>query len=240
MKRLLNFQQLLRVLLTLLVLSVLQSQETLGRPPCNKYSDSFDFYDVDRWHEVLLYSKEHGRVTVENGQLVLKAPGRKPIEVQLYSLFMFEGDFDIKVDYDLSKQIKIRGCRFNTGIVLQSSGDEINYKFYIATRPPKNLFFRFRLDRFGEQNIEKHKGREAPLKGQIRVIRKAGQISFWAMNEKGSWEKMLTFKQLCEDKLRLRFKLQTSNTTAKDGDACRARVQFDNFVVNSCDQIIAQ
>ena len=143
------------------------------------------------------------------------------------------------MEYDLSHQKRIKDCRFNSGVVLQTIGDEISYKYYVATRPKKDLFYRFRLDKFGEKNIEKHKGTKAPQEGKIRIIRRSGQITFWNINDGGGWEKIFTFKQLCHEKLRLRFKLQTSEPEAEKGNTCPVIVRFDNFVVNTCDQVIA-
>ena len=137
---------------------------------CGKYSDAFDTYNIDRWQEVLLYSKAQGTVTVENGQLILNTPRNEPIEIQVYSLFTFSGDFDLQTDFDLSGIDPQEHCRFNAGVVMQTLGDEKSYKCYVAHVPRKGLFFRSRLDRFGEQNLEKQKLHPASQRGTIRVV----------------------------------------------------------------------
>ena len=40
---------------------------------CDAYSDRFDYLNISRWQEVLLYSDVQGEVGVENGRVVLRA-----------------------------------------------------------------------------------------------------------------------------------------------------------------------
>ena len=53
------------------------------------------------------------------------------------------------------------------------------------------------------------------------------------------WIEIYAFEAPSKEKLRLRFKLQTS-----DGETvkwtCPAVVRFDNFIVNSCDTILQE
>jgi hypothetical protein len=174
-------------------------------------------------------------VSVENGRLTLKAPKDEPCEIQVYSLFCFEGDFDLQAEYDFSDPTGLPLCRFNVGLVMQTPGDEMSYKCYLAAAQKEDLFFRGRLDAFGEKNLEKYKGDAAPETGIIRIVRKAGQISFLTF-ETDRWRTLYTFIKPCREKLRVRFKAQTSG----DDDGmlpCPVTVKFDNFKVNSCDRI---
>ena len=211
-----------------------------GTPPeeCAKYSDHFDAYRADRWQEVLLYSEAQADFAIENGHLMLKSPKGEPCEVQVYSLFTFDGDFDIQADYDVTKEEKQQMCRFNAGLVLQTLGDEKSYKSYVAMTPGKGLFFRARLDHFGEQNIEIHKAESAPQKGALRVARQGGQVRFSALVD-GKWQQIYEYKEACPEKLRVRFKLQTGGDE-EEGQTCPVRVNFDNFLVNSCYKIVEE
>jgi len=83
--------------------------------PCLEYSDRFATYNPERWQEVLLYSKARGRVSAEDGWLNIRTPKDEPCEIQVYSLFCFDGDFDLQADYDLSSSESLPLCRFNTG-----------------------------------------------------------------------------------------------------------------------------
>jgi hypothetical protein len=204
---------------------------------CGKYSDAFDTYNIEHWQEVLLYSKAQGTVTVENGQLVLNTPRNEPIEIQIYSLFTFSGDFDIQTDFDLSTVEPKKHCRFNGGVVMQTLGDERSYKCYVAHVPQKGLFFRSRLDRFGEQNLEKQKLHTAPQRGTIRVVRKDGRITFLAL-ESQQWRPIYVFQKPCTEKLRMRFKLQTGEDGSRE--PCPTIMKFDNFTVNSCNAILVE
>ncbi len=206
--------------------------------PCNAYSDNFDIYNLERWSDILLYSRNRGMVTVEDGQLVLGAPGPDANEIQVYSLFTFKGDFDIQIDYEVLNPEKVKLCRFNTGMVLQTLDDEISYKCYIAQKPLKNLMFRSRFDKFGEKNIEKYKLKNAPYSGAIRIVRKKDIISFSAL-KKDQWMDVYIFRHPCKDKLRLRLKLQTGDNEIKK-DTCSVFIRFDNFTVNSCDRILGE
>lgn len=205
---------------------------------CAKYSDTFDTYDIERWQEVLLYSRAQGIVTVDNGQLVLEAPEEKPTEIEVYALFTFLGDFDIQADYDISNQSQSKNCRFNAGIVMQTLGDEKSYKCYVAKSPQKGLFFRTRLDLSGEKSVEKHKGAPAQKCGKIRIIRKDNVVSFSVLKD-NMWTGIYGFQEPCKEKLRLRFKLQTATEEAMSR-TCPAVVKFDNFIVNSCDIILQE
>jgi hypothetical protein len=210
--------------------------QTPDLSPCKAYSDAFDFYNPQRWHEVLLYSKVKGRVSVEDGWMVLKAPGEKPVEVEVYSLFTFEGDFDLQLDYDLSDPTRLETCRFNAGMVLQTSGDRVSYKFYIATRERRELFYRVRMDRFGEHNVEMEKHPQASEKGTIRLIRRDGRIQCHLLRDDAGWEQIHVFESPNREALRLRLKLQTYRED-ETRQPCGAKVKFDNFIVNSCDRI---
>jgi len=205
---------------------------------CAKYSDTFDTYDIERWQEVLLYSRGQGTVTVDNGQLVLKASEEEPTEIEVYALFTFLGDFDIQADYDISNQSESKNCRFNVGMVMQTLGDERSYKCYVAKSPQEGLFFRSRMDLSGEKNVEKHKGAPAQKCGKIRIIRKDNVVSFSVLKD-NMWTEIYGFQEPCKEKLRLRFKLQTANEEAM-WRTCPAVVKFDNFIVNSCDIIVQE
>jgi hypothetical protein len=206
--------------------------------PCSEYADRFDTFNPERWQEVLLYSKARGTVAVENGGLTLKTPKDEACEIQVYSLFAFEGDFDIQADYDFSDPKGLPQCRFNAGLVVQTLGDERSFKCYIAAAQKEDFMFRARLDVSGEKNLEKYKGRPAPKAGVIRIIRKAGQLSFLT-RENGEWRTLYTFAEPCQEKMRVRFKLQTSED--EEGmQACPVTVKFANFTVNSCDKIVEE
>jgi len=214
------------------------AQQAPSPKPCSAYSDSFDTYQPNLWQEVLLYSKAQGTVSVENGWLSLKTPKDEACEIQVYSLFCFDGDFDIQADYDFSDPPGLPSCRFNVGLVVQTSADEISYKCYLAAAQKEDFFFRGRLDAFGEKNLERYKGEVAPAKGVIRIVREAGQISFLTL-EGDRWRTLYTFKKPCREKLRVRFKAQTSG----DDDGllpCPVTVRFDNFKVNACDRIVEE
>ena len=148
-----------------------------GDSSCRQYSDSFETFDFERWQEVLIYSKVQGTVTVDNEKLILKAPSNAACEIQVYSLFALDGDFDIQTDYDVSSFDNTAGCIFNAGLVLQTEDDENSYKCYIAARP-KGLVYRARFDYRGETNIEAFRVKDAAPTGTIRVVRENGIISF--------------------------------------------------------------
>jgi hypothetical protein len=229
------------VWLTFLVgfpLNLAFSQQGGGQKECAKYSDHFDTYNPERWQEVLLYSRARGVVAVKKGRLLLKAPQKdEPSEIQVYSLFTFDGDFDIQADYDVSERVEAELCRFNAGIVLQTLGDEKSYKCYVAVTPGKDLFFRARLDLAGEDKLEKHKKGRALECGTIRITRKDGRLSFLIL--KGDeWYPIYNFRGPCREKLRMRFKLQTGDD--EERQTCPATVRFDNFIVNSCDTIVQE
>jgi len=202
---------------------------------CAKYSDSFDTYHPEKWQEVLLYSLAKADFAIEDGHLMLKSPKNEPCEVQVYSLFTFAGDLDVQADYNVANEAELGACRFNAGIVLQTLGDERSYKCYVAMTPSKGLFYRSRLDQFGEKSLEIFKEDPAPPKGTLRVTRQDGYIRFLALI-KDQWVKIYEFKQPCTEKLRIRFKLQTGGDEGK-GQTCPVQVNFDNFLVNSCSQI---
>ncbi|NOX34536.1 MAG: hypothetical protein GXP56_12525 [Deltaproteobacteria bacterium] len=206
---------------------------------CQKFSDTFESYDINKWADVTLLSKSQGIVYVKNGKLVLKAPEQEPCEIQVYSLFTFEGDFDVQSDYDISYSREKESCRFNAGIVMQTLGDEKSYKTYVAVNPGKNPFFKARVDSKGEKNIEKHKGMHISLTGSFRVIRKNNIISSYK-KEQGNWHLVYQFNTPCPEKLRMRFKLQTGDANGPDKEACPVLIKFDNFKVNSCTSITAE
>ena len=214
------------------------AQQEQSLKPCAEYSDRFDTYNTERWQDVLLYSKARGSVRVENGRLTLKTPKDEPCEVQVYSLFSFEGDFDIQANYDFSDPRELPLCRFNIGLVMQTLGDERSYKCYIAAAQKEQFFFRGRLDAFGDKNLEKYKGDSAPETGVIRIVRKAGQISFLTL-EDGKWRTLYTFGEPCHEKLRVRFKAQTSGDDERL-QPCPVTVKFGNFTVSSCDRIVQE
>ena len=216
--------------------SVASPKPELHQKPCSEYSDHFDTLNPERWQEVLLYSKARGTVAVQDRWLHLKTPVDEPCEIQVYSLFAFEGDFDIQADYDFSNPKGLPQCRFNTGLVLQTLGDEKSYKCYIAAAQKEDLLFRARLDASGEHNLEIFKGTPAPQAGVIRVLRKAGRLSFLTL-EAGAWHTLYVFVEPCHEKLRLRFKLQTSGEQ-ENMQACPVAVKFKNFTVNSCEKIV--
>ena len=168
----------------------------------------------------------------------MRAREIKPTEIQVYSLFTFSGDFDIQTDYILMEEEPWKYCRAKFGLVLQTLGDEKSYKFYVATKPGKELFFRSRLDHQGEDNQEMQKGAEALMQGTLRAVRTGGSITLFAL-AKGIWEEVYTFQSPCSDKLRIRFKLQT-DANKDENRTCAFGVQFDNFKVNSCDRIIEE
>ena len=70
-----------------------------GESTCSEYSDSFESYNLERWQDVLLYSRQSGTVGVKDGLLNLRCPKDDPCEIQIYSLFTFEGDYDVQADY---------------------------------------------------------------------------------------------------------------------------------------------
>ena len=238
MKKLLCRFVLLVTIVALYSNPVFGQQET-KKGECGEYSDTFDIFNVDRWQDVLIYSRAQGIVTVDEGQLVLRAPENEPTEIEVYSLFTFDGDFDIQADYDISNQDGSNLCRLNSGLVVQTLSDEKSYKCYVALRPKKGLVFLIRLDRFGEENVERHKGGPAHQYGKIRIVRKNTILSFSTFGDDNKWRKVYTFQESCKEKLRIRFKLQTSGDE-ETGKTCPATVKFDNFIVNSCDIIVQE
>jgi hypothetical protein len=218
--------------------SLAAPQQIPSQKLCSAYSDRFDTFNTERWHEVLLYSKVWGAVTVENGRLILRTPKNDPCEIQVYSQFSFEGDFDIQADYDFSDPAGLPLCRFNIGLVVQTLGDEKSYKCYLAAAQKEDLFFRGRLDVMGEKNLEKYKGDAAPETGVIRIVRKAGSITFLTL-ETDHWQPLYTFKEPCHERLRVRFKAQTSSDD-EGLQPCPVTVKYGNFIVNSCDRIIEE
>lgn len=224
-----------------------QSTDGDAAPACAAYSDAFNDFNPLRWQTVLFYSEapdrifiesqDWGKAFVEGGGLTLAALADSPIEIQVYSLFTFSGDFDVEADYRILEPADPTGCRFNAGLVLQTLDGEINYKCYVAETPDKGLLYRARLDRFGEINREKYLGGEAAPAGVIRVARRGGRIAFFVKEETG-WTEFCRFERPTTEKLRARFKLQTSDETgdAKSG-ACPVRVAFEGFRVNDCEGI---
>ena len=183
---------------------------------CDNYSDRFDLLDIRRWQEVLLYSDVQGEVAVEDGRLVLRAHPEAPSEIQVYSLFTLQGDFDIQIDYKVLHKGRKDRCRFNAGLVLQTAADEISYKCYVSKRPKK--------------------GSKAPDLNRIRVVRKNEKVFYYAFSEEG-WQMQSAFQQPVRENLRIRLKLQTSGDSETTG-GCPAIVAFDNFRVNACTTIL--
>ena len=221
-----------------------------GATDCGVYSDRFDAFNPLRWQEVLftaaapdrifIASQDWGKVFVEDGALTLSAVQAEPTEIQVYSRFVFSGDFDVEAEYRVPDAAALTGCRFNAGLVLQTLDGEINYKCYVAATPDKGLLYRARLDRFGEINREKYLGGEARTTGVIRMVRRGGRIAFLVQEETG-WTEFCRFERPSTEKLRARFKLQTSDETGETvGSACPTRVMFDHFKVNECDRIIEE
>jgi hypothetical protein len=222
----------------ILVPSLAPAQQPSPPKPCADYSDPFDTLNPERWQEVLFYSKARGGVAVEDGRLTLTTPKDELCEIQVYSLFCLVGDFDIQTEYDFTFPPQSPLCRFNAGLVVQTLGDERSYKCYIAAAQKEDFFFRGRLDASGDHNLEKFKGNAAPHTGFIRIVRKGGQLSFLAL-EAGKWRTVYNFKEPSNEKLRVRFKLQTSGE--EEGmQPCPVTVKFDNFKVNACDGIVEE
>ncbi len=239
MKKIISGLFLLLFLLQGLVLPVKATEDAPFQPtPCETYSDPFDQFNLERWDEVLLYSQTRGNVLVEDGELVLRAPDTAPVEIQVYSLFTFTGDFDIQIDYAVPDPDSLQYCRFNSGLVLQTLDDQQTYKCYVAATPGEGLIFRSRLDRFGEENLEKHKGEPAPRRGALRVTRSDGKILFRALTADG-WQSVYAFEKPNQEKLRIRLKLQTGDEE-DERQACRFQVRFDNFKVNTCNTITSE
>ncbi len=215
---------------------------------CGVYSDGFEVFNPLRWQEVLftgsapdrifISSQDWGKVFVEDGALNLVAVRAAPTEIQVYSRFTFSGDFDVETDYRIiADPAGSAGCRFNAGLVLQTLDGEINYKCYVAETPDKGLLYRARLDRFGEINREKYLGGEAAPAGVLRVVRRGGRIAFLVREETG-WTEFCRFERPSTEKLRARFKLQTSDETGEETrGACPARVAFEGFRINDCERI---
>jgi hypothetical protein len=205
---------------------------------CRQYSDSFETFDFERWQEVLIYSKIQGTVTVDNEKLILKAPTNVPCEIQVYSLFALDGDFDIQTDYDVSSFDYTTGCIFNAGLVLQTEDDENSYKCYISMKKPKDgLIYRARLDYRGETRIEQFRLKDAAPKGTIRIVREKGIISFLILHST-EWKTIYTFKKQSSERLRIRFKFQTRTEENVKENCHEPAIFYDNFQVNSCTHIV--
>ena len=205
---------------------------------CSSYSDNFDSFNPERWQEVLLYSATQGSVEVDNGQLVLSAADNQPTEIQLYSLFTFEDDFDIQADYKVVYPADMASCRLNAGLVMQTLDDKIRYKCYVSKIPKNRLFFRGRHDLYDNEVLETGKKRPASPKGSIRIVRKEGRLTYLALVD-NRWVEVFPFKEPNRKKMRLRFKLQTFFEDS-NSMTCPATVKFDNFVVNSCERILSE
>ena len=213
-------------------------QAASNQNPCSSYSDNFDSYNPERWQDVLLYSTAQGAVRVDKGQLILSAADEKPTEIQLYSLFTFEGDFDIQADYEAVYPTEMTSCRLNAGLVMQTLDDEIRYKCYVSKTSQNRLFFRGRHDLYDNEVQETGKKRPALPTGTIRIVRKEGLLSYLTLVD-NKWVDVFSFKKPNRKKMRLRFKLQTF-VEGSNNTTCPAMVKFDNFVVNGCDKIIPE
>jgi len=207
--------------------------------PCENYSDDFTTFDTRKWYDTTLYAESPGSVSIQNGQLELKAPRTdKSVEIQVYGLFTFDGDFDVQTDYAVEYSLEGAECRFNAGVVLQTLGDEISYKFYISKAPRKDgapLFHRFRVDEKGERNIVLLKSETADDQGTLRIVRERDRIVLYRLSGQ-NWENLFETRLFSGDKLRLRFKLQTEHEAS--AQTCPAAVRFDNFRVNSCHLVL--
>jgi hypothetical protein len=204
--------------------------------PCGAVNDSFDRLDPARWAEVLLLSPSRGTVRVDKGRLLLTATDAKPHEIQVYSLFTLSGDFDVQVAYQFpAEKDAISPCRFNSGIVAQTLDDRLTYKGYVASKPERELIFRSRLDRHGEENIEKFQTRPAPANGILRLTRRDGRMVFRTWDGK-DWRVTYPFSERCTEKMRVRFKLQTGGDAGAE-QSCPVTVAFDDFQVNHCETV---
>ncbi|MEW5734131.1 MAG: hypothetical protein AB1921_04705 [Thermodesulfobacteriota bacterium] len=213
----------------------LHADQDMQKTDCAKYSDDFDKLDRDRWYPALGYSEHHGKAFCDKGGLILQTPSDEPCEIQVYSLFTLEGDFDISVGYEILAGTEGPSCRMNTGLVLTADGNEdISYKALVGVTPPGKTVYRARLDRLGIQMVEKKKFKEfpAPAAGRIRVVRKDGRITYFA-TEDGKEQTVYEFEQPCDSKLRVRIKLTTGSSEAMQ-DACISAVSFSDFTVASC------
>ncbi len=225
------------VVILLACLAVMPARAAEEAVPCDSVNDSFDSLLPDRWAEVLLLSRSPGRIRAENGRLLLETDDDDPHEIQVYSLFTLSGDFDIQVDYGTPvDQMRLSPCRFNGGLVVQTLDDRLNYKAYISSKPDRRLLFRARLDRFGEDNLEKHQVRPAPDSGLLRLTRRDGRIVFRAWID-GEWEVIHPFRERSHEELRVRFKLQTGGET-ETPQACPVTLFLDNFKVNHCGKLV--
>lgn len=195
MKKIFLYQALCMSIMAYLCAGPLFGQQKPEQDACRKYSDAFDSFNPERWQEVLLYSRAKGVVTVKKGQMILKATTNEPTEIQVYSLFTFDGDFDIQADYDVSGHGGLKTCFFNMGMVTQTLGDERSYKCYVGFRPQKGIIFLSHLDRYGEDIVEKHKGSIAPQRGKIRIVRKDNFLSFLTLKD-NKWSNVYNFKGL--------------------------------------------
>lgn len=208
--------------------------------PCESVNDSFDRLDPTRWAEVLILSQSRGSVRVEEGKLLLSARDSNPHEIQVYSLFTLSGDFDIQVAYRFpAEKDTIAPCRFNSGIVVQTLDDSLSYKGYVASKPDRKLIFRSRLDRHGEENMEKFQTRPAPANGFLRLTRRDGRMVFRTWDGNG-WTVTYPFGERCTEKMRVRFKLQTGGDDDGAEQACPVTVAFDDFQVNQCETVILE
>ncbi|MFP4308756.1 MAG: hypothetical protein ACLFRG_16285 [Desulfococcaceae bacterium] len=205
--------------------------------PCDSVNDPFHRLHPDRWDEVLLLSPLPGSVRAENGRLLLETTDHDPHEIQVYSLFTLSGDFDIQVDYNVpAENPSLTPCRFNGGLVVQTVDDRLGYKAYVSSKPDRRLLFRGRLDRFGEDNLEKYQIRPAPDTGVLRLTRRDGRIVFRAWVD-GEWDVVYPFRERCREELRVRFKLQTGGKT-ETPQACPVTLALDNFKVNHCGKLV--
>lgn len=232
----------IRLLILLLICAVVPAglpRDALPSGPagrCLEYSDAFDTFNPERWQEVLLYSKAEATVRVADGSLRLETPPDTPCEAQVYSLFTFQGDFDIQADYEVVGGDELKACRFNAGLVLQTPNDETSYKFYVASNGRDQFLFRARRDRFGEENQEAYKTECRVPMGCMRVKREGPRVTFLS-KEGDDWRTVYAFDDPGKERMRLRFKLQT-NVREEEGKLCPVVVKFDNFTVLACETIL--
>lgn len=217
----------------------LHAEQETRMTDCKKYSDSFDKLNRDHWYPALSYSEPPGKAFCEKGALILQTPSDEPCEIQVYSLFTLDGDFDISTGYEILAGSEGDNCRLNAGLVLTAEGDEdLSYKALVGITPPKKPVYRARLDRQGLETMESKKFKEfaAPVQGRLRVVRKAGKITFLAEQD-GKDKTVFEFETPCDRKLRVRFKLTTGSGRNMQ-DACMSVVSFSDFTLDSCQGVV--
>ena len=203
---------------------------------CHPFSDSFSIIDPSRWQPIFLYSKVRGQATIDKSRLALTAPANTACEIQVYSLFLLEDDFDIELDYDVTPLAENSDCIFNGGLVLQTTDDTYSYKCYLSQKKETGLIYRTRFDRYGETKLEIAKLKKAPMTGVLRIVRKKGIVSLRSFQDK-KWEELYRFQTPLTAPLRIRLKLETRTESNEDNHCDNQTILFDNFKINSCSAI---